>query len=69
MAKALYPTIGTAKPSASVEDNVTDIGFPALIAFEKLGHLSDSTPYKKIIQFIWKKFTDSNLNLKCTVWF
>lgn len=41
---ALYPTIGTAKPSAKVGSIVVCTGPLCSSAFEKLGHLSDSTP-------------------------
>lgn len=41
---ALYPTIGTAKPSAKVGSILTSIGLPSDSAVEKLGHFSDSTP-------------------------
>ena len=46
--KALYPTIGTAKPSAKVEWMDVKTGFPFSRAKEKLGHRSDSTPYETI---------------------
>ena len=44
VAKALYPTVGTARPSASVERISTLVGSLFFIAIVILGHFSDSTP-------------------------
>lgn len=49
VSNALKPTKGTANPSDSVDSILTWTGFPACNAFEKLGHLSDSTPFQNII--------------------
>lgn len=47
---ALQPTLGTARPSASVDLPSTVTGFPSSMAFEKLGTRSDSTPCERKIQ-------------------
>lgn len=52
VAKALIPTVGTARPSASVDLIGTSTGFPAFNASEKLEHLSDSTPCKMVCLFL-----------------
>ena len=44
VANALYPTIGTASPSANVDSIGVYTGLPAFSAFEKLAQRSDSTP-------------------------
>lgn len=44
VANADGPTLGTAKPSASVGLDITSTGYPALIDSVKEGHCSDSTP-------------------------
>lgn len=41
--KAKEPTLGTARPSASVDETSTVTGSPASRAAVKLGHVSDST--------------------------
>jgi len=44
VANALYPTIGTANPSANVDSMGVYTGLPASRALEKLAQRSDSTP-------------------------
>jgi hypothetical protein len=46
VANALYPTIGTANPSANVDSMGVYTGFPASSALEKLAQRTDSTPCK-----------------------
>ena len=52
MATALHPTVGTVKPSAILGKVGVKTGVPAFIAVAKLGHLSGSTPYKKMDNFL-----------------
>jgi hypothetical protein len=47
VANALYPTIGTANPSANVDSMGVYTGLPASSALEKLAQRSDSTPCKE----------------------
>ena len=52
MATALHPTVGTVKPSAILGKVGVKTGVPAFIAVAKLGHLSGSTPYNKMDNFL-----------------
>jgi hypothetical protein len=47
VANALYPTKGTANPSANVDSMGVYTGLPASSALEKLAQRSDSTPCKE----------------------